>query len=883
VSEMAPANEAKIVRGRLKLTRAGRLPGKLPPALTSLVGRERELATLQAMLDESDVRLITLTGPGGVGKTRLAIQAAAAATPSFSGGAGFVSLASVRSPNLVLPTIAAGLDIRRAALAGQSFGERLRRRLGGRPALLVLDNFEQVITAAPLIVELLTDYPTLKLLVTSRASLHVTGECEFAVSPLPLPDPFRAIDDLDHLRQNEAVHLFCQRVRAVRADFELSPGNAPTIVEICHRLDGLPLAIELAAARMRVLSPAALLARLDRRLPLLTDGPQDHPARLQTMHNAIAWSNDLLTPEEQALFRRLTVFADNFTLEAAEAVATDEERATRNAENPHPPVPALSAGERRTLALAPRPSFLVPRSSLLDLLTSLVDKSLFRRVDQDDGEPRFTMLSTIREFGLAQLTASGEEAFVRGHHAAWALSLAEEAERGQTGPAQTACLRQLEQEHTNLQRALSWFLEQGQIEEALRLAGSLAHFWEVHGHWTEGRQRLESLLTVSADLPELAAPRAKALSSAGRLAYLQGDWERARACHDKSLALSRELGNRPGIALALTNIAFLAHHGDDQARAAALYEESLAIYRELNDLAGIAFTLDSLGVIATLTGDPARATSLLQESLANGRAAGNHWQEAVTLFNLGVAVHHQGDHGRAEPYFAASLDLAQALTSDRLAAYALTYLGLLAQLRHDRDHALSLFTEALGRCQEIGNQLPTPRCLEGLAVAAADRGRIDQAARLFGAAEAMRDAIGEPMYAADHAVYDPHVSAWQRRLGDAAFAAAWNSGRHALHEHILEDAMALAAELKAEHDIRRTHHSPSSAPFFGLTPREREVLQLIVIGQADREIAATLYISHRTVHHHVASILRKLGVATRAAATRIALAEGLVERQAIGA
>jgi non-specific serine/threonine protein kinase len=488
------------------------------------------------------------------------------------------------------------------------------------------------------------------------------------------------------------------------------------------------------------------------------------------------------------------------------------------------------------------------------------------------------MLSTIREFGLEQLAASGEDAFIRARHAVWARSLAEQAEQEQTGPEQSVWLRQLEHEHANLQQALSWFIEQRQIEEALRLGSSLAHFWDVHGHLTEGRQRLESLLVMSDGLPGVAALRAKVWSSAGRLAYLQGDWERALACHNESLARYRELGERPGIALALTNIAFLAHHRSDQARAAALYEESLSIYREISDFAGIAFVLDSLGVIATLAGDPARATSLLQESLANAQAAGSRWQEAVTLFNLGVAIYHQGDHGRAEPFFVASLDVAQALASDRLAAYALTYLGLLAQLRHDPDRALALFTEALGRCRESGIQLPAPRCLEGLAVAAADRARFDQAARLFGAAEAMRDTISEPMYAADHTVYDSHVSAWQRHLGEDAFSAAWNDGRHAPHETILEDALALAIELKGARNSIAGHHFPSSVPFFGLTPRELEVLRLVALGQADREIASALYISHRTVHHHVASILRKLGVATRASAARIALAEGLVEQ-----
>jgi DNA-binding CsgD family transcriptional regulator len=510
----------------------------------------------------------------------------------------------------------------------------------------------------------------------------------------------------------------------------------------------------------------------------------------------------------------------------------------------------------------------------------LVDKSLLRRIDQDqdDDEPRFTMLSTICEFGLEQLAASGEEDAVRARHAAWALSLAEQAEQEQSGPAQTAWLRRLEQEHANLRRALSWFTEQRRTEEALRLAGALAHFWDVHGHWTEGRQTLETLLGASVNLPD-GASRAKALSGAGRLAYLQGDWERAAVYHHESLAAYRALGDRQGIALALTNVAFLAHHQDHPERAAALYEESLAIYRDLHDAAGIAFTLDSLGVIATLVSDLERATVLLQESLIYAREAGDRWQEAVTLFNLGVVAHHQGDCERAEPSFAASLDLARSLHSDRLIAYALSYLGLLAQLRHDSDRALTLFAEALGHCRNISGQLPTPRCLEGLAVVAADHGRTNRAASLFGAATAMREAIGETMYSADHVVYDPRVSAWRRQLGADDFATSWAHGQQMSRETALEEAIVLAAELRAEHIDRAPHpYLPSSAPFFGLTPREREVLQLIAIGQADREIAAALYISHRTVHHHVSSILRKLGVATRAAAAHIALVEGLVEQ-----
>ncbi|MGH2560748.1 MAG: tetratricopeptide repeat protein [Thermomicrobiales bacterium] len=823
--------------------------GRLPTPLTPLVGRARELGDVRALLLRDGVRMVTLTGPGGVGKTRLALDVATALDGEF-GGVGFVPLAPIRAVDLVPSAIARALGIREDG--AQPLVALLRARLRDEHLLLVLDNFEHVAAAAPTIAALLAACPRVSALVTSRAPLRISGEHEYPIPPLPVPDAPESPPVAD-LARFDAATLFCQRAHAVRPDFALTAHNAAAVAEICRSLDGLPLAIELAAARIKILSPEALLALLNNRLQLLTGGPRDLPARLQTMRDAIAWSYDLLSPDEQSLFRRLAVFVGGFTLAAAEAVAEGGRRKAeggrRNGTPAHPP-------------------------SALEGVTSLVDKSLLRRTDQDEGEPRFEILETIREYGLEQLAASGEEPSARARHATWCLALVEQAESELMGPEQTPWLERLEREHANMRKALAWLSTEERAEQALRLAGALSHFWEVHGHWSEGREWIEGLLTLTSDRTGTLTSRAKAFRGAGRLAYLQRDLARAASFHEQSLALYRALDDRQGIAFALTNLAFLAFRQGDTGRAEILYGDALALSRDVGDKGRIAFALDSLGVIATLLGDHQRAAVLLEESLALSRETGDQWQIATTLVNLGVLASDQRDFQRARPSFEESLVLLRAIGSDQLTGLAIAHLGLIAQEQGDAGRAIALFTEALALCRNIGGQLPTPRCLEGLAAAAGIQGHGDRAARLFAAAAAIRIAIDEVMSPASRAIYEPRMAAIRKKLGDVAFAAAWEAGRMLTVGQAIDEAFVVAAESMA---ASAAYQSSVAAERYRLTPREVEVLRLLAAGRADREIAAALFISHRTVHHHVASIFAKLGVTSRTAATRIARDAGLLD------
>ena len=425
--------------------------------------------------------------------------------------------------------------------AGKPLVESLAGHLRGRSLLLVLDNFEQVLAAAPLLAELLTACPGLKVLVTSRAALHLSGEHEFPVPPLELPDP-KHLPDLETLSQYEAVTLFIQRARAARPDFQVTNASAPAVAELCARLDGLPLAIELAAARVKLLSPQALLARLGRRLNLLTGGARDLPARQQTLRSAIDWSYELLEPDEQAMFARLAVFVGGCTLEAVEAVC-------------HP-------GVDRPL-------------EVLDGLALLVDRSLLRQVEGTEGEPRFGMLETIREYAAERFEESGDAETWRQRHAGYYLALAEQAAPELLGPQQGTWLERLEREHDNLRAALGWALEHGGATLGLRLAVALGHFWAVRGHLSEGQAWLERALSRWSEAP--APARAGALSAAGHLAYIKGEYERAATLHEESLSVQRALGDQRGVALSLHNLGRVAHYSGDFERAAALYDESLAI------------------------------------------------------------------------------------------------------------------------------------------------------------------------------------------------------------------------------------------------------------------------------------------------------------------
>jgi predicted ATPase/class 3 adenylate cyclase len=666
-----------------------RHPHNLPAQATPLIGREKEIEAVKQRLLNPDVRLLTLTGPGGTGKTRLALQVAADALDDFEHGAFFVSLAPVIDPGLVISTIAQALGVKESA--GQPLIETIKDYLRDKSLLLILDNFEQVISAASQVADLLSACPKVKALATSRAALRLYGEHEFPVPPLTLPDPQR-LPPPEGLSQYEAVRLFIERALAVRPDFAVTNDNAPAVAEVCHRLDGLPLAIELAAARIRLLTPQAMLSRLERRLPLLTGGARDLPARQQTLRNAIAWSYDLLEPEEQTLFRRLSVFVGGFKLEAAEAVVGG------------PGVEDQGTSGTTQVFPTPDPQSLIPVVDVLGGVDSLVSKSLLKQ-EEVDGEPRFTMLETIREYALEHLMESGESETVRRQHADYFLALAEQAEPELRRPRQVAWSNRLEQEHDNLLAALRWFVENLDAERGLLLGGKLASFWNRWGYWTEGREWLTKVLVLPGALSRTTA-RAKALQEAGSLAWSQGDYAAARTMYEESLTIYRELGNRPGIANALIGLGSVARAQGDLTAARALCEESLTISRDLGDRPGIARSLFNLGHTATIQGDPVASRAFYEESLSIYRELGDRVGIADSLTYIGLGIYFQGDYAAARTLFEEGLEIRRKLGNREDIAWSLAYLGEVAHDQCDFVVARPLFEESLAIFQEFGARGP---------------------------------------------------------------------------------------------------------------------------------------------------------------------------------
>jgi predicted ATPase len=532
----------------------------LPVSLTSLVGREQEVAQICAWLHRPEVRLLTLTETGGVGKTRLALAIAQHVLGEFPDGVYFVTLAPVSDPGWVTATIAQALSLWEAG--DRPLLEQVREYLREKHLLLLLDNFEQVVAAAPQVTDVLTSCPHVSVLVTGRAALHLSGEHEFAVSPLAVPD-LAQLPVLADLARVATVRLFVERAQAVKADFQLTGANAHTIAEICIHLDGLPLAIELAAARIKLLPPQALLKRLSHQLDLLTSGAHDLPSRQQKLRNTIQWSYDLLSPQEQGLYRKLSVFVDGCTLEAAEAVC--------------------GAGSHQAM-------------EVLERVASLVDKSLLQQAEQVGDEPRLIMLEAIREFGLERLAAHREGEAARDAHASYYLWLAEEAEPYLVRAEQGEWLDRLEREHENLRAALSWLIERGDRETALRLAGALWRFWWMHGHLSEGRGFLEGMLpaphTVAASI------RAKALVGAGVLTGAQGYYAQAETLCAEGLRLFRELEDQRGISTALWMLGRVAYNRSQYAVARTVAEEALALSRQTGDAWGITSSLENLTSVA---------------------------------------------------------------------------------------------------------------------------------------------------------------------------------------------------------------------------------------------------------------------------------------------
>ncbi|MGH2736063.1 MAG: tetratricopeptide repeat protein, partial [Actinomycetota bacterium] len=579
----------------------------LPVQLTSFVGRKREIDDVKRMLETS--RLVTLTGPGGCGKTRLAVEVGKQLLGQFEDGVHLVALATLSDPAFVLPTVAQSVGLQESA--GEDPFEGLVNFLRDKNILLMLDNFEAVVSAGSFITDLLAECPDIKVLVTTRASLRLQGEREYQVPPLEVPE-LDYLPDLEHLEQHESIRLFVERAQAVKAGFKLTQSNARIVAEICHRLDGLPLAIELAAVRIKLLPPAVLLDRLSSSLALLTAGPRDLPARQQTLRSALDWDYTLLDPEEQKLFRRLAVCGSGFDLEAAQ-----------------------------TIAIAAGPLEL----DLFDGIESLVNKSLLRQLRSTDEEPRFAMLQTIREYANDVLGESGEKDATRAAHAHFYLAVAEAADAQLKGPKQVEWVDRLEFEHDNLRSALAWAVENDEPEIELRLAGSLALFWSYRGYLSEGRRSIEDALKRSSG--QRTPARARALSGAALLARARVDYDAARPLLEECLELERELGNRDGEASALKNLGNLELDQGRVDTGREFYEQSLTIWKDIGDTEGIAQTLNNLGFIAQVAGDQKRASTLLEEALALFRRLHDKQGVARALMNLGVTRRQLGDHARA--------------------------------------------------------------------------------------------------------------------------------------------------------------------------------------------------------------------------------------------
>ncbi len=729
-------------------------PNNLPVQPTPLIGREREIVSARGLLHHPETRLLTLTGPGGVGKTRLGLQIAADALREFPDGTFFVDLAPVISADLVIPTIARTLRVQEAA--DRPIRDSLQEHLHDRQLLLVLDNFEHLLAAAAQVADVLSTCARVKALVTSREALHLRGERQFPVAPLALPDRSRT-EPVDQLPRYEAIRLFIERAQAAKLDFTISDRNAHAIAEICHRLDGLPLAIELAAARVNVLSPQALLARLEHRLAVLTSGPRDLPARQQTLRQAIAWSYDLLTPDEQRLYRRLAVFVGGCTLTAAEAVAGGGE-----------PDPGLA---------------------VVNGMASLVDKSLLR-LEEAGGESRFRMLETIREYALERLTAAGEADGCQQAHAAYYLAFAEQAEpRLLGGGRQAEWLDRLTEDHGNLRAALSWFARHGPADHGLRLSGALRRFWRGRGYLAEERAWTSVLLALPAARTRTAA-RAKALHVAGGFANQQGDYVEARACFEESLDIYRALGDIHGIGWGLVYLGILTRYEGNQIAARSLLEESLGLVKQAGDTEVMAAALGNLGLIARDLGEADLAESQLDQSLALWRQLGDRVGIGWALTGLAMVARVRGKFDVARARTDESLAIWRELGDRQNTANVLSTAARLARDEGEYAVARARLAESLAIFKDLGDRRGIAFVLEGFAGLAADEAQPLRAYCLAATSATLRRIIGAGPPPAWRADLERSLDAAGRGLSADTIGEASARGR----SMTLAEAIAFALE-----------------------------------------------------------------------------------------
>jgi predicted ATPase/DNA-binding CsgD family transcriptional regulator len=771
-----------------------RMPDNLPLEMTSFVGREREVAEIERLL--SDRRLLTLCGPGGAGKTRLALAVARDLLGEFEGGVWWVELASISDPELVVRAVAQALGMREAPDLPPT--ETLVEHLQDREALLVLDNCEHLIeVCATLADTLLRGCSELRILATSREPLRVAGETNFMVPSLTLPDPERSVP-AGELEDYEAVRLFAERAGEVDSGFALTGQNAPAVARLCEELDGIPLAIELAAARTRVLTVEQITEKLEDPLGLLSTGSRTAAARHKTLRATLSWSYDLLSEAERALFRGLSVFVGGWDLEAVEAVGSDE------------PAEAVQ---------------------VLELLSALVDKSLVMAEPQAEDAVRYRMLEPVRQFARDKLQESGEEPEVRRRHAEHYLAFAETAEPELLGPDQGQWLGRLRVEFGNLREAHSWSLEPGQegarARLRLRLAAALWRFWELEG-LKENKVWLKTALEK--DPGGFPAVRAKVLVGFGFILLFQGDYGGAIAALEEAILLYKEIGDSFGTAFALGNLGYAALHGGYRERVPAFVEEGEALMRE-GDLDGhtCAFLRLILASAAVEEDDLDSAVAQLDESLALCRKLGDLRTVSQSLFTL----------------------------------------GMVELMRDDLDRGAALLDEGARMTGELGYRIGGVYYVWGLGKVGAMRGRPLRAAKLWGAAEALREDMGMSLSYFDLAAsgYEQDLAAVRSTLGEASFEAAWAEGRTMPPEQAMEYALE---QPTAPHD------DAAPAAQAGLTRRELEVLRLVAAGMSNQQIAESLTISEHTVHRHVSNVLGKLGVSSRAAAVAQAGRLGLL-------